>query len=476
MVPRPFLALATGALVSVLVAVVSALASAVVDGGATGARPSPPAPSAPPDPPAREPMGAARPEPAPVLDADFADPEVIRAGGAYYGYATNGGGRNVPVATAPAPTGPWTRTGGDALPALPGWADPGRTWAPDVSARPDGSYLLYFTAARKGTDDQCIGAAVAATPAGPFTPGSDPLVCRDGKDVIDPAAFVDTDGTRYVLYKREGGGRKSPGGLFLHRTTPDGTRAAGTPTQILAKGDDEPSLIEAPALVRQGGRYVLFYAAGVFYSPQYQTRYATSASITGPYTKAPRPLLSTEGYGERVTGPGGADIVHDGTDSHLVFHGITRFRGGEHVERAMYVAPVGWAGGTPVVRGSPVRYEAENGRVYGARVLRDVPGTSGNAVVGYLDNAQCLIDLDVFAPVAGAYEVRVRYANRTGGNAPAEHTLTVNGGAPVAVHYAPDPSAKWRDVTVQVVLPAGWNVLRLAYGAGFAEVDHVDVA
>jgi hypothetical protein len=481
-----------GALVSVLVAVVSALAAP--DGGGSGAQPrpgqpgrstgAPGAPGAPGTgqngPPAQQPMNAARPELRPALDSNFPDPEILRAGNVYYGYATNDSGRNVPVATAPSPTGPWTRAGGDALPVLPPWAEAGRTWAPDVSARGDGSYLLYFTAGRKGTGDQCVGAAVGPSPAGPFTPDAQgPLACRDGKDVIDPAAFTDTDGARYVLFKQEGNGKKAPGGLYLQRTTPDGMRAQGPPSLLLTKSDDEPILIEAPALVKRDGRYVLFYAAGVFYSSEYQTRYATASAITGPYTRAAAPLMSTEGYGKQITGPGGADVVHDGTDSYLVFHGITRFWGGEAVQRAMYVAQLGFAANAaPVVRGSPARYEAENGRVYGARVLRGVPSTSGGAVVGYLDNAQCLVDLDVYAPVTGAYLVRIRYANRSpGGGEPAEHVLTVNGAAPVAVPYPPGgASPQWKDATVEVGLRAGWNVLRLAYGSGFAELDHIDVS
>ncbi|MEW2355406.1 family 43 glycosylhydrolase [Spirillospora sp. NPDC029432] len=468
---QPLVAVASGALVSTLVAGVSALVAAGGGGSATPER------SAAASPPAQRPMGAARPEPKPVIGSNFPDPEVLKVGSAYYGYATNDNGRNVPVATAPSPTGPWTRTGGDALPGLPAWAEPGRTWAPDVSVRADGAYLLYFTAGRKGTAEQCVGAAVARTPAGPFTPEPAPLACRDGKDTIDPAAFTDTDGARYVLYKQEGDGRKAPGGIFLQRTTPDGLRPQGARTRILEKGADEPDLVEAPALVKRDGRYVLFYAAGVFWEDRYQTRYATAASITGPYGRAARPLLSTEGYGEKIIGPGGADVVHDGTDTYLAFHGITRFMGGRTVLRSMYVARLGWAGTAPVVRGSPVRHEAEDGRVYGGRVLRDVKAASGGAVVGYLDNAQALVDIDVYAPAAGAYLLKVRHNNRTdGGGSPAEHVLTVNGAGRTAVRYPPGASGEWRDATVEVGLRAGWNVLRLAHGGGFAELDYIEVS
>ncbi|WP_433332700.1 family 43 glycosylhydrolase [Spirillospora sp. CA-294931] len=472
---RPLAVVGAGALVTALVAAVIALLGSG-DGtpvvrppvaAATSGAPAPPGPQ-------QRPMDSAPSKQAPVLDSNFPDPEILKVDGTYYGYATNDGGKNVPIATAPRPAGPWTRTGADALPALPAWAEPGRTWAPDISRRADGTYVLYFTAGRKGTADQCVGAASAPTPTGPFTPVATPMVCRDGKDTIDPAAFVDTDGTRYVLFKQEGSGRRDPGGLFVQRADADGLRLEGAPTRILTRGADEPTLVEAPALVKQGGRYVLFYAAGVFYRTDYQTRYATAPAITGPYTKAGGPLLSTDGYGKEITGPGGADVVHDGSDAYLVFHGITKFSGGDAVLRAMYVAELGWANGAPVVRGSRTRYEAERGRVFGAQIRKGVPAASGGSVVGYLDNAQCLVDLDVFAPGAGDYVLRVRYANRATG--PAEHALTVNGGAAQAVRYPAEPKDQWRDSTVEVSLRPGWNVLRFSYQSGHAEFDYAELS
>jgi hypothetical protein len=114
--------------------------------------------------------------------------------------------------------------------------------------------------------------------------------------------------------------------------------------------------------------------------------------------------------------------------------------------------------------------------VYGAKVLRDVDGTSEGAVVGYLDNAQCLVDFDVHAPASGAYLLKIRYSNRTGGQGAAAHALTVNGTALAAVRYPPDPSSQWRDVTMEIGLRAGRNTLRLAHGEGFAEIDYIEVS
>lgn len=53
---------------------------------------------------------------------------------------------------------------------------------------------------------ECLGAAVASSPTGPFTPvGSGPLVCTpELGGSIDASSFTDTDGKHYLLYKTDG--------------------------------------------------------------------------------------------------------------------------------------------------------------------------------------------------------------------------------------------------------------------------------
>ncbi|MCP2343605.1 family 43 glycosylhydrolase [Actinomadura rupiterrae] len=464
---RPLAVLALGALISALVAALG-LAFSAGDGKSepprrTRATSAPTASPAPPGPPTK-----------PLIASNFPDPSVIKAADGYYAFATNDGGRNVPIAKAPSATGPWTRAGTDALPALPAWAASGRTWAPDVSARSDGSYLLYFTAQQRSSGNQCLGVAIASAISGPYTPASDnPLVCRAGRDTIDPAAFVDADGSRYLLYKQEGAVR-DPGGLWVQRLTADGLSGAGAAVRVLTKSTAEPELVEAPALVRQDGKYVLFYAAGVFHSSEYQTRYAISSSITGPYTRGSRALLTTTGYRGQITGPGGADVVHDGANSHLVFHGILRAPGADPLVRGMYMADLGWANGTPVVRGSPVRYEAESGRLTGLQTKRKVSGASNGATVGTLDNPNKFVELDVYAPTAGEYQARADYANRARG--PAALTVLVNGAAPVPLALAADPAHRFHDATATVILRTGWNVLRVTGSQGASDLDWLEIS
>lgn len=281
-----------------------------------------------------------------VIDADFPDPDVLVDGGTYYAYATNVSGTNVQLARATAVGGPWERLG-DALPVLGEWARTGLTWAPDVSRRPDGTYLMYYTARDTASGRQCIGTAVSGTPERPFTPvGDGPLVCpAEEGGAIDAATFTDTDGSHYLLYKNDGNAIGADTWLYAQRVTPDGLTLLGEPVRLLKQDrPEEQGLIEAPTLVHRDGRYVLLYSAGFFGDGSYFTGYATAPSLTGPYTKSGTPLLTTESSG--ITGPGGQDVVSGDGGDWLVFHGVLSE---DPLVRGMYAAPLSWEDGVPSV-------------------------------------------------------------------------------------------------------------------------------
>jgi hypothetical protein len=255
--------------------------------------------------------------------------------------------------------------------------------------------------------------------------------------------------------------------------TSDGLRLAGAPKQIMARAAAEPVLVEAPDLVRRGGKYVLFYSAGWYFKPNYQTRYATAASIEGPYQKAPGALLTTEGYGGKVQGPGSADVLSEHGGDHLVFHGIQQYLGGSTVNRGMYVAALGWDGARPVVRGAPSRYEAERGRLNGCVVPLDRPRASAGRAAGPFDRDGCPLEISVFAPAAGRYSVVVRYTNWSG--RPSRLELTVNGAAPSPVPLRAMRVGSWSSAVEERELSAGWNTLGLRRMDGRGEVDYVEV-
>jgi hypothetical protein len=139
-------------------------------------------------------QGAVQPAAVMAYGGDFPDPHVLVVGDVYYAYSTNVAGVNVPVMSSTDLVS-WKATS-QALPPLPGWASPGRTWAPAVLAR-GGFYVLYYTVAQTSTGRQCISVATAASPAGPFRDTSSaPLVCQlDRGRSIGPYVFTDPGGS-----------------------------------------------------------------------------------------------------------------------------------------------------------------------------------------------------------------------------------------------------------------------------------------
>jgi hypothetical protein len=111
-----------------------------------------------------------------VYPFDFPDPFVLTVGGTYYAYATNSVEGNIQIIQSSDLTH-WTAVG-NALPNLPSWAAPNHTWAPAVLPV-GGQYVLYYTAQLAQGGPQCISAAVAAQPQGPFIDTSTgPFACQ----------------------------------------------------------------------------------------------------------------------------------------------------------------------------------------------------------------------------------------------------------------------------------------------------------
>ncbi|MBX9243797.1 family 43 glycosylhydrolase [Actinotalea ferrariae] len=286
----------------------------------------------------------------PVVDDDFPDPDVLEVDGTSYAYATNGNLRNVRVASS-TDLVEWTELD-DAMPQLPSFVIPGKTWAPEVSEVQPGRFVLYYTATNYRPTLQCIGVAVADSPEGPFEPvGEGMLVCpEDEGGAIDASTFVDPAdpaGTRYLLWKNDGNCCGLDTWLQIAPLTPDGTALAGPATKLVRQDLPwEGHLVEAPTLVERDGTYVLLYSANDYGGPAYTIGYATASSVLGPYTKNPEPLFATEMFDGRYVGPGGQDVVvgPDGEDR-LVFHSWY----GENTYRAMNVLPLTWQDGHPVV-------------------------------------------------------------------------------------------------------------------------------
>ena len=123
--------------------------------------------------------------------------------------------------------------------------------------------MLYYAANVAGTADECISVATASQPQGPFNDTSTaPLACQKSLGgSIDPASFIDTNGTQYLVWKSGGPGTSR---IWSQPLVPSGTSfvPGSNPTSPLAPDQPwEAGTVEAPDLVTTGGRYYLFYWA-----------------------------------------------------------------------------------------------------------------------------------------------------------------------------------------------------------------------
>lgn len=317
--------------------------------------------------PSAKPIGLA-----PVLDSGFADPFVLpRDDGTLVAYATNrteaDGTRtrtHITMSTS-RDARHWT-TPTEAMPTLPAWVSRERPdiWAPEamqIGAR----YVLFFTgrhATRRRPDGLtlCIGAAVATQPTGPFVAQAEPLTCGGENEygVIDASPFRDVDAhgrtQLWLVYKTDGNCCEVPTTFVSQRLRDDGLALEGTPQVIAGAVNDQPwegHVVEAPELLRHDDQLYLFYAGNDYGSGTYATGYARCDSPTGPCRDAPEnPILASAEGAPALVGPGHQNVFHFRGRDWIAFHGWRPAANGHPRYRALYVLPLDWSQGRPLIR------------------------------------------------------------------------------------------------------------------------------
>ncbi len=256
----------------------------------------------------------------PVLSGEFADPDIHLFGGKYYIYPTTDGfsgwsgwqfhcfssddmadwnDEGVILDVKNNETeGPKNENG---IPGVP-WAV-GSAWAPTICER-GGKYYYYFCAKRPD-GVSCIGAAVAASPTGPFAACPEPLLTPElcaGEipglrgQTIDPSVFED-EGKFYLLFGNGYGA-------------------------VVALGDDMTSVIpstmhryegtydlrESIIAVKRGGRYHFTWSCDDTGSENYHINYGISDSLYGKIDFVGTVLEKRPG--ECILGTGHHSILH----------------------------------------------------------------------------------------------------------------------------------------------------------------------
>jgi beta-xylosidase len=285
---------------------------------------------------------------------DFPDPFVLADGGAYYAYATNANDKHVQLLHS-SDLRTW-RALPDAMPALAPWVRQPvpHVWAPEVIKLGE-RYVLYYTAHDRASDRQCVGAAVSASPAGPFVdPGSKPLVCQaELGGTIDASPFLD-GGRLYLYFKSDGNCCQQPTHIFGQELRPDGLAVLGEPTRLLTNGRIwEGKVIEAPTMVLRNGRYVLLYSANDFGDGTYAAGHAGCAGPLGPCEAVGDAPFLKSSREAKLFGPGHQAVFKAGAQDYIAYHAWELKPDGKRGERRfLYIDRLDWVDGKPVVQGT----------------------------------------------------------------------------------------------------------------------------
>jgi hypothetical protein len=317
-----------------------------------GVRPAPPPPAttraAPRPTPAPPAPLRARPS-GPAIDADVPDPDIVHVGGTWWAYATGSGFLHLQVRASP-DLRSWSAPA-DALPRLPAWASPGVAWGP-AALTIGGGFRLYYSARDAALGRECLSVATAATPGGPFVDASaTPLTCQSGSGgSIDPQPYVAPDGTPYLLWKSEDNALGSASRIGGQQLSRDGLVLVGPrPRLLTATGRWQSGVVEGPSMVVAGGRYYLFYGAGHWDTAPAGIGYAVCAGPLGPCVDATptRPWLASF---PGAWGPSGPDVfVGPDGRGEIAFHAWDRPPGGAGAARALWIMPLTFLNGVPVI-------------------------------------------------------------------------------------------------------------------------------
>ena len=282
----------------------------------------------------------------PVYDLNFPDPMIVLGTDqTAWAYATNGNGSNVQVLRSTDLVS-WEQAE-DALPQLPDWSQPGKVWAPEVAVHDQQRSVLYYTTRAPDPSLQCISAAVADSPQGPFRDEStQPLVFEDeAGGSIDASPFLAPDGSRYLYWKNDGNAVGVDTWISVAKLSADGTELDGEPKKLIKQTLRwEGSLVEAPFGWARDDLFHLFYSANSYASADYAVGHAVADSPLGPFTKDPDPVLVSS---DVAAGPGHCSLFEPDGTTWMVYHawapdGI----GTDPPGRTMWLSEITFAGKT----------------------------------------------------------------------------------------------------------------------------------
>lgn len=249
------------------------------------------------------------------LNVPVADPFVLEDKGTYYLYGTTRHGANgFEVYTSPDLIR-WSLAGFCYRPQENSWGVT-QFWAPEV-IRKGGEYYLHYTALNPRENRRNICVAKASSPLGPFTDYAGPLF--PGSSIIDSHILHDEATDRYYIYaspendppSRILGAELSPA-LDGLQTSPS--------VCLTADYGWEDLWIEGPITWKHNSTWYMIYSGGAFWEAEYALGYATAPSPLGPWTKSPENPILQKTAAVHGPGHNGLARSPDGRELFVVYH------------------------------------------------------------------------------------------------------------------------------------------------------------
>lgn len=208
------------------------------------------------------------------------------------------------------------------------WAD-GNAWAPCIEEKKiDGKYkyFFYYSANPVTNNGKQIGVAIADSPTGPFTDLGRPIITSSpvghGQQ-IDVDVFTDPVSGKSFLYWGNGymaGAELNDDMVSIKEETVKVMTPAGGTLQTYA-------FREAPYVFYRKGVYYFLWSVDDTGSPNYHVAYGTSDSPLGPIRVAEEPVILKQVPEKEIYGPAHCSVLQapGKKDSwYIVYHRINK--------------------------------------------------------------------------------------------------------------------------------------------------------
>ena len=212
------------------------------------------------------------------------------------------------------------------------WAN-GNAWAPCIEEKIiDGKYkyFFYFSGNPVAGGGKQIGVAVADHPTGPFTDSGRPMISKSPTgwgQQIDGDVFTDPVSGQSYFYWGNGymaGAKLNDDMISIDESsivvlTPEGGSLR------------DYAYREAPYVFYRNGLYYFLWSVDDTGSPNYHVAYGTSKSPLGPIEVAERPVILRQDGKREIYGPAHNSVLQipDTDEWYIVYHRINK----DHIER-----------------------------------------------------------------------------------------------------------------------------------------------